>query len=66
MKEYITQAGDQWDMIAKRVYGNELLTDILMENNPEYIDIYEFDAGTVIHCPEIEKAAAEELPPWRR
>lgn len=66
MKEYITQAGDQWDMIAKLVYGNELRADILMKNNPEYLDIYEFDAGTVICCPEIEQTATEELPPWRR
>ena len=66
MKEYITRAGDQWDMIAKRVYGNELRADILMQNNLEYLDIYEFDAGTVIHCPEIKQVVAEELPPWRR
>ncbi|MGM9917605.1 tail protein X [Anaerotignum sp.] len=66
MKEYITQAGDQWDMIAKKVYGNELRADILMQNNMELLDIYEFDAGTVIRCPELEKAATEDLPPWRR
>lgn len=66
MKQYITQAGDQWDMIAKKVYGNELKADILMQHNPEYLDVYEFDAGVILRCPEIEQAASQELPPWRR
>lgn len=64
--EYITQAGDQWDMIAKKVYGNELKADILMQSNSEYLDIYEFDAGIILHCPKIEHAATLELPPWRK
>ena len=64
MKEYITQAGDQWDMIAKRLYGNELKADVLMQNNLHLLDIFAFDAGTVIKYPEIEQTA-ESLPPWR-
>lgn len=64
MKEYITQAGDQWDMIAKRVYGSELKADVLMKNNLHLLDIFTFDAGTVIKYPEIEQTA-ENLPPWR-
>lgn len=66
MKEYITQAGDQWDMIAKRIYGNELRADILMENNLHLLDIHTFDADITIHYPEIESTAGAELPPWRR
>lgn len=66
MKEYITKTGDQWDMIAKRVYGNELYADILMQNNFEFLDVFQFDAGVVIRCPEIERTAGNELPPWRR
>ena len=66
MKEYITQTGDQWDMIAKRIYGNELRADILMENNLHLLDIQTFDAGVTICCPEIKNTTKMELPPWRR
>lgn len=66
MVEYTTRAGDQWDMVAKRVYGNELRADILMEANPQMLDIFQFDAGTVIRCPDIETQAGKELPPWRK
>ena len=66
MKEYITRAGDQWDMVAKQVYGNELRADILMEQNPRLLDIFQFDAGTGIQCPDIEAQAGKELPPWRK
>lgn len=66
MKEYITRTGDQWDMIAKRVYGNELLADILMEKNPHLLDIFQFDAGVAIKCPDMVMQSNKELPPWRK
>lgn len=66
MEEYVTRAGDQWDMIAKRVYGNELRADILMEANPKLLDIFQFDAGVAIRCPDVETQAGKELPPWRK
>ncbi len=66
MKEYITKAGDQWDRIAKQVYGNELYADILMEQNFPLLDIFQFDAGVVLQCPDVVQAAGNELPPWRR
>lgn len=66
MKEYITKAGDQWDRIAKQVYGNELYADILMEHNFPLLDIFQFDAGVALQCPDVEQAAGNELPPWRR
>lgn len=66
MEEYITQAGDQWDAIAKRIYGNELLADALMEQNPHLLDIYAFDAGTVIRYAAQTGTTDEALPQWRR
>lgn len=63
---YTTRDGDQWDIIAKRVYGNELHADWLMENNGRYIGIYEFDAGTVLSVPPLPESKAAELPPWRK
>lgn len=63
---YTTRDGDQWDIIAKRVYGNELHADRLMENNGKYLDIYEFDAGTVLSVPPLPESKVAELPPWRK
>lgn len=63
---YTTRDGDQWDIIARRVYGNELHADWLMENNGKYIGIYEFDAGTVLSVPSLPESKAAELPPWRK
>ncbi len=63
---YITQDGDQWDSIAKKVYGNELYADFLMEHNGKYIDVFEFDAGTVLRTPSLPETKTSNLPPWRR
>lgn len=65
-KTYTTIAGDQWDMIAKKVYGSEMHADFLMENNLPLLDIYEFDAGTVLNTPDLPLEQSSLLPPWRR
>ena len=65
-KTYTTKAGDQWDMIAKKVYGSEMHADFLMENNLPLLDIYEFDAGTVLNTPDLPLEQSSTLPPWRR
>lgn len=62
---YITQEGDQWDAIAKKVYGSELLADVLMKENPEHLDIFTFGYGTRLRVPELPERA-DELPPWRQ
>lgn len=65
-KTYVTTAGDQWDMIAKKVYGSEMHADFLMDNNLPLLDIYEFDAGTVLQTPDLPIEESGTLPPWRR
>ena len=40
-KTYTTVAGDQWDIISKKVYGSEIHADFLMDNNLPLLDIYE-------------------------
>lgn len=62
---YTTRPGDQWDIIAKRVYGSELHADFLMKHNFEQLDIYEFDAGVVLNTPELPEPKTETLPEWR-
>lgn len=62
---YITKAGDQWDMIAKSVYGDELYADYLMEKNLMLVDTFEFSAGVVMNTPDLPEDREGTLPPWR-
>lgn len=62
---YVTSAGDQWDIIAKKVYGDELKADYLMSNNLPLLDIFEFDAGVVVKTPELPIEPSSKLPAWR-
>lgn len=55
-----------WDYIAYLVYGDEYLMHVLLRANPEYGDVYVFEAGTKIWCPEIDSESdAEETAEWR-
>ena len=50
---YETRLGDTWDMIAKRVYGDEMKADFLLENNPFLVAVAVFDAGTYVYIPDL-------------
>ena len=63
---YTTKGGEQWDEIAKAVYGDEKHADWLMENNFPLLDVYAFDAGTVVQTPPLPATKAETLPEWRQ
>lgn len=65
MRTYTTSSGEQWDMIAKAVYGDEMKLDILMQANPLLCDIYEFDYGTMVMVPDISDEEKAAMPPWR-
>ncbi|MEN6372223.1 MAG: tail protein X [Armatimonadota bacterium] len=62
---YITNTGDQWDLIAYNVYSKEKFMTELLAANPEYRDIVVFDAGVRIVCPDIDVESASPLPPWK-
>ena len=62
----ITRQGDQWDIIARRVWGNELLADRLMKANMEHLENFTFGHGTVLRVPDLpESGAATGMPAWR-
>lgn len=66
--QYQTILGDTWDIIAKKVYGNELYADKLMQANRKYLNEFIFSAGITLECPEIESDDAklpEAYPEWR-
>lgn len=65
-KTYTTVQGDCWDGIAKRLYGTEAATNVLLKANQDYNDITVFSAGVVLTVPEYEAPRTNLLPPWRR
>ena len=69
MKTTTTVQGDTWDTIAKRVYGDTLRTQELMEarENVRLLDIQVFPDGVTIATPEVEeRPATDDLPEWRK
>ena len=66
-EKYRTMQGDTWDVIAKKLWGNEKLFVKLMEANPEHREIMFFPEGIELAVPEMETVSAPEvLPPWKR
>lgn len=67
MRTYTTVSGDTWDVIAKKVYGDEKKVQEIMEANTDYLDVVIFSAGITLNVPEIEQTSTSEyLPPWKR
>lgn len=54
MSKCTTLAGDTWDIIAKRVYGDDHAFGALMDANPEHIETLIFSGGVELEVPEIE------------
>ncbi|MBR0079424.1 MAG: hypothetical protein IJP69_03525 [Synergistaceae bacterium] len=68
MRKYKTSQGDTWDLIAYKVYkkyGGEILMDILMEYNEEYITTVIFPANIILNIPKISEPVVYNLPPWK-
>lgn len=69
MKIYTTVSLDTWDVIAKKLYGTEVLMDRLIRANLEHRKTVFFSAGVVLKVPEVDTGSAElaeNLPPWKR
>jgi len=65
---YKTVQGDTWDIISKKVYGNEKYTQNLIEANftKSLVETVVFTAGIELITPEINVSSETETPPWRR
>lgn len=62
----VTTQGDTWDVIAKRIWGNEKLMNTLIEANPSQRFRMVFPAGCILTVPDISVESPETVPPWRR
>lgn len=65
---YQTIQGDTFDKIAKKIYDDEFLMDVLIKANPEHSRIVIFPAGVSLNTPSVpsKKVSAQNLPPWKR
>lgn len=65
---YETVSGETWDVISKKVYGNELFMHHLMAANCEHIDVFVFKAGVKLIVPDVDttEVSYNTLPPWKR
>ena len=63
---YTTISGDTWDIVAYKVYGDEMYMDKLIKANIEHKDTYIFPAGVKLTLPEIDLEVSETLPPWKQ
>jgi phage tail protein X len=64
--DYVTMAGDTFDMISLDAYNDEFQAVEIIRANPQYAGIVVFDAGIKLKIPYLEEAAPESLPPWKR
>ena len=65
METYETVQGDTWDMIAKKVYGDEKYAGYLMESNRLLIEYMIFPSGITLSIPEPTEEQDTDLPIWR-
>ena len=68
-KTIVTRQGDTWDILAKKIYGNELFMEELIKANIHFRKTVIFSAGVVLNVPEIDTTSLEyesNLPPWKR
>lgn len=65
MAAYICSAGDTWDAISYRAYGDGLLYQPIMQANRAYAQVVEFDGGEILEIPaRIEDPLLSVDDPW--
>ena len=67
--EHIARAGDRWDSLAWRYYGDAAAFDRILAANPHipFSDAPEPGVRVMIPVVDVEPVApADTLPPWKR
>lgn len=65
MEQYETVQGDTWDIIARKVYGDEKYAGFLMQHNWPQLETEIFPGGITLNIPELTEEADDDLPIWR-
>jgi phage tail protein X len=65
---HITAAGERWDLLAWRYYGNPTLYGPIIMANPSVPIEPVFEAGLTVVIPILQQnqAVAINLPPWKQ
>lgn len=61
---YKTSSGDTWDMIAKKVYGDEMQVSFLMSNNQKLLKYFIFPEDVEVSIEDLPETASN-MPLWR-
>ena len=68
--EHKTIAGERWDQLAFRYYGNAMLYEPIIRANPYVVIEPILAEGIVLRIPLLEQTEIAEdlgdLPPWRQ
>ncbi len=64
---HITKAGERWDLLAWRYYGNPTDYNPIIMANPGVAIEPVFDAGISLAVPIVQKSTlvSVDLPPWK-
>ncbi len=62
--KYKTISGETWDMIAKKVYGDEMAVSFLMEKNQPLLNYFIFPEDIELDIPDAPEME-DDLPLWR-
>ena len=66
-KTYTAAAGESFDSISLKFYGNEFMADKLMKKNPRYVKVIIFKGGETLKIPIYnDMESTETQPPWKR
>jgi phage tail protein X len=65
---HVAKAGDRWDTIAWRFYGDVSMMAALILTNPQLPGWAEFEPGVTVYVPPLARAGNSPLglPPWRQ
>lgn len=65
---HVSAAGERWDLLAWRYYGNAALYGPIIMANPSVPIEPVFEAGLTVLVPILQQspAASMNLPPWKQ
>jgi hypothetical protein len=61
---YSTIGGEMFDQISRKLYGQERYENVLMRENPQYMDVVKFDPGCILTVPAIQVSTNYSAVPW--
>ena len=62
---YRTQAFDTFDSIAYKLYGVDTVASYIIEANPQYANVVQFEPDILLKLPKLEEIEKSTLPQWK-